>query len=341
MLCAGAFLAFLALLHVQGVAAQTQTPATIQAQPQEPEGGSQQSATCGQTRSVLVRFLDGRPVPGVEVTLIAASQYMGGPELNVTGDLTSGDGQQVVVSPLATPHPETDTVTGMKVECRPVITGTLTAITDPQGLVHFDLLGEGAWVLHFDGEVSHDGHTAYVVPAPIQGLFPQGRTRAGGGFIEQITSLNEEGGPNARLVQPDAEPATSRYLLGFSQEYGGWLPGLDLASADNVPPVPLAAVTVTSGVRVATVTPVTTEQSFTNNATQDSSFDATNAKGADLVPGANQSAPQLAGQASGTSSGGSGSGVSEFDLTWAVVLGLVLGGVVAIVWARRANGHVA
>src|SRR5437016_6158494 len=75
MLCGSGF------LFARGVAAQAQ------------EGGTQGSATCGQTRSVLMRFLDGKPASGVEVSFAAASPDMGGPELYVAGGVTGSTGQ--------------------------------------------------------------------------------------------------------------------------------------------------------------------------------------------------------------------------------------------------------
>jgi hypothetical protein len=188
---------------------------------------------CGQSRLVLVRFEDGRPVPGVKVTLSAASPAMGGPEI-YGSQSPGGDPDAVIVSPpLPTPQSE----------CTPVMTGTLTSVTDQSGLARFEGLGEGTWMLRFSGEVSSAGRAAPVVPAPIQGLFPYGRTREGGGFVERVDALNEHGGPNPEPVQPGVGQTTSRYVLQYSAEHGGWLPGLDLAPSDGTPPVPLAQVT--------------------------------------------------------------------------------------------------
>lgn len=223
----------------------------------------QPSPECGQTRWVLVRFLNGKPAAGIIVDLTAALADMGGPQLYATGgSLRSLPGQSAPIGEsdqgiAVAPQP----TLGMA-GCKPVISGTLTAITDLQGRARFDRLGEGVWVALFEGEVTHAGHTASIVPASIQGLFPYGRTRGGGGFLEQVTALNEEGGSNPGLgpVQAGAGPTTSRYVLEFSAIYGGWLPSLDLAdmaevadvkdvateevsSGQDAPPVPLERVT--------------------------------------------------------------------------------------------------
>lgn len=327
-------------LLVRGVAAQ--------------EGGTQQTTTCGQTRSVLVRFLDGKPAPVVKVTLASlrseASPEMGGPELYAAGAAGAAGGptgptaqsspteggQAVTVSPLRPPD----------LGCRPVVTGTLTALTNPQGRVRFDQLGDGAWVVQFEGEVAYSGRSAYIVPVSVQGLFPQGRTRAGGGFIEQVTSLNEEGGPNPEPVSELATPGaghersggTSRYVLEFSAQYEGWLPGLDLVTADNSPPVPLAEVTppamatpaisAVSAITSAGATPAVGQErnaeSPANGTAQESSFDMASVS-VEEASGSDQPALQTAGQKSG----------APWFNAWLAVAGLTLGGVGAIVWAKR------
>lgn len=202
-------------------------------------------SACGQSRLVLVRFTDGQPAPGVTLTLSAASAAMGGPELYSSqgSSVLQTDvrgGQDAPVSPLATPGSE----------CTPVITATLTVTTDGSGLARFDRLGEGNWILSFEGEVRRASKVATIVPPSVQGLFPYGRTREGGGFVERFDALNEHGGPNPEPVQPGTGPTTSRYVLGFSAEHGGWLPVIDLADEDDAPPVPLSAVSL-----VITVTP--------------------------------------------------------------------------------------
>ncbi len=329
LLCAGA------LLMTQHVVAQ--------------EENTHQGVTCGQTRLVVVRFLDGTPVPGVEVILSATAPVMGGPELYMragSGQPTASEGGQDGVG--VTPHlPTPDR------ECHPVITGTLTAVTDPQGLARFDRLGEGTWMLRFEGETTHGRQTAYIVATSVQGRFPYGRTREGGGFIERVDALNEEGGPNPGPVQPGTGPSTSRYLLQFSAEYGGWLPGLDLATEDGVPPLPLAGVKPGP---MATPMPMTTPEgtyarviSGTGNyrntdnsmggpgiagsAPQESAFDPSSVK---VMPSQDQAFTESGGQRTGV-------GVPPFNIWWAglryaPLLGLTLGGivaVVAIVWGRR------
>ncbi len=291
-------------------------------------------SVCGQTRSVLVRFLDARPASGVKVLLTAASPDMGGPELYVKASPPAppapGGGQTVVISPLSTPD----------MNCTSVITGTLTASTDQRGLARFDRLGEGAWLLYFEGEVTYEGLVAPIVPASIQGRFPQGRTRAGGGFIEQVTPLNEEGGPTGQPVQSGTGPTTSRYLLAFSAGQGVWLPGLDLAAADDEPPVPLAGMTPVEPVAPMT-TPVPETPTMpsavvtqgvsqssragngTNSSAQESTFDASSAE---VVPGSSQLAPQSTGPKDNT---------HQFSAWWAAVLGLTVGGVAVLMWARR------
>ncbi len=277
------------------------------------------SATCGQSRSVLVRFIDGQPALGVKVTLDADSAAMGGAALYVMGVGTNqaviNDGKDRGASPLSTPNPH----------CTPIITGTLTATTDQRGLVRFGGLGEGMWRLRFGGEVTHERQTASVVPAPVQGLFPQGRTRGGGGFVEQVTPLNEEGGPNGQPVQPGVGPTTSRYVLEFSVEQAGWLPGLDLAAADYAPPIPLA-----SGTTVASVTPGIMSQESKGETsidgdTQEFVFDASSAE---VVPGSDQQSSQASVQTNQNN-------MQRFSAWWIVVLGLTVGGLVAIGWARR------
>src|SRR5213078_4546319 len=109
-------------------------------------------------------------------------------------------------------------------------------------LARFEGLGEGTWTVRFEGPVIRGGQTVSLVPVAVQGRAPYGRSREGGGFMERVDAMSEEGGPNPEPVQPGVGPTTSRYLLQFSGEYGGWLPGLDM-SDDGAPPVPLADVT--------------------------------------------------------------------------------------------------
>ncbi|MBF6611601.1 MAG: hypothetical protein IVW55_00550 [Chloroflexi bacterium] len=293
------------LMFAQGAAAQA--------------GGSQHSpegAMCGQSRSVLLRFLDGRAAMGVKVVLTAASPAMGGPELYVAGRETNqfgpSAGQGGGVAPMSTPE----------VDCTPIVTGTLKATTDQRGLVRFDQLGEGTWILQFEGEVTHQQDTASVVPASLQGLYPQGRTREGGGFVEQVTALNEEGGPSQQPVQPGAGPTTSRYVLEFSSGQGGWLPGIDLAAANDAPPIPLASITVGAVGTPSVVRQASSDGSGTGDSTQESTFDAS---GAYVVPGSDQQPSQRTVQTS----------THLISAWWVAVAGLVIGGLVAIAWATR------
>ena len=220
--------------------------ALLASQPAAARGASQsyQGDPCDQTRFVLVRFLDGSPVPGVRTVLSAAPSSMGGPELymidapdtpDASDQLAQADGHPESVMPVILMPGRT---------CHPVITGTLVAVTNAEGLARFDSLGEGTWVLRFEGTITRGHQTASVVPAAVQGRPPYGRTRWREGFAERVDALNEEGGPNPEPIQPSVAASTSRYLLQFSTEYAGWLPGLDLASEDDVPPVPLADATL-------------------------------------------------------------------------------------------------
>lgn len=225
---------------------------------------------CAQTRLVLVRSVDGQPAPGVRVTLSAVSPEMGGPGIyssqgSIAPKTESRDDQDAPVSPLATPG----------IECTPVITGTLTATTDRSGLAQFSRLGEGNWMLRFDGEVARGSEIASVVSASIQGLFPFGRTREGGGFVERVDALNEHAPasliPNPEPVQPGTGATTSRYVLQYSAEHGGWLPGIDLAAGDDAPPVPLAAVAPVSGDPDGQQSDSAAESSFDPSAVEEAS----------------------------------------------------------------------
>ena len=292
------------------------------------DSGLPPGPVCGDTRSMLVRFLDAKPVPGVRLTLTAAPPEMGGPELYLAGELAGpstpdvpkGDeeSEEVVVSPL----PPTDT------GCRPVVTGTLSMVTDPEGRARFHHLGEGTWILRFEGEVTRERRTAAIVPTSTQGLFPHGRTRDGGGFIERVDTLNEHGGPNPEPVPPVAGPTTSRYVLSFSPEHDAWLPGLDLAPDDDAPPAPLAAVTPVATYTDATpetsaVPPDADEHSSTNGA-QESAFDGSDAQvvleeGQPAVPPTMQDDNR----------------VRWLNGWWVPVVALTLGGLLVIMWARR------
>jgi hypothetical protein len=298
-------------------------------------------SACGQTRSVLVRFLDATPARGVSVSLSAAPTDMDGPELYSAGEPASHVGQtgqaasQTPVSGVSTvfsplPLPTSDT------GCRPVVTGTLSMITDVRGLATFAQLGEGNWVLRFQGDVSavtQERRTAPIVPASIQGLFPYGRTRAGGGFIERVDALNEHGGPDPKSVPPGIGPTTSRYVLSFSPEHGGWLPGLDLAPEDSAPPAPLAE--VTPGAANMGATPATPDASPgaygnipTSDSKQESAFDATNVH---VVPGT--------GQGAGSSNAQEGNSARWLS-SWLPVVALVLFGLLALAWARGRSERV-
>lgn len=296
-------------------------------------------AACGESRSVLVRFPDGKPAPGLKVVLTAASPLMGGPTLYAEdstgdgfGDSTTADPRDVGVSTISTPG----------TNCTPVVTGTLTSITDKRGLTRFDLLGEGIWVLHFEGEVTRtdEGQTAPVVAASVQGRFPEGRTRGGGGFIEQVMVLNEEGGPNRQPVEPGVGGTTSRYLLAFSAGQGGWLPGLDLAAEDAAPPIPLAGVTPATTTTKATIAAITPEPS-SGTITPGSMTPALDASNRRVVPRSGQQPQRVT---SGEYSGDASQATVQDDTMrsgglsgawWAAVLGVTVGGVVAAAWSKR------
>ncbi|MBF6614371.1 MAG: hypothetical protein IVW55_14740 [Chloroflexi bacterium] len=307
LFCAGA------LLVIQHAAAQS------------PEQDTRRGVACGQTRFVLVRFLDGNPASGVRTVFSAAPPSMGGPQLYMpdasgrpTGIRAQPDG---VMPTLPTPS----------VGCQSVITGTLAAVTNAQGLARFDGLGEGTWTLRFEGTITRGHQTSSLVPAAVQGRAPYGRTRQGGGFAERIDTLNEDGGPNPQRIQPGVGATTSRYLLHFSTEYAGWLPGLDLASEDGMPPLPLADMTLapwaipgsTSGGGTSSSESGGSTESLSDSSSQESTFDPSSVK---LVP------PQDHALSEGS---GERTGASSLNAWWAAVLGLTLGGVVAIVWGKR------
>jgi hypothetical protein len=282
---------------------------------------------CGQSRLVLVRFEDGRPVPGVKVTLSAASPAMGGPEI-YRSQSPDGDPDAGIVPPPVNPTPQS--------ECTPVITGTLASVTDQSGLARFERLGEGTWMLRFSGEVSSAGRTAPIVPAPIQGLFPYGRTREGGGFVESVDALNEHGGPNPEPVQPGVGPTTSRYLLHYSAEHGGWLPGLDLAAADDLLPAPLAQVTsvttpeldVVDGRSRSTADAGAGADTETDRAGE-SSFDPSRVE---VMPPEDEAPTQVVNQAEGA---------SRLTVSWAILLLLALGALLVVLRMRRWRRDVA
>jgi hypothetical protein len=305
--CVGTLLALSALLASQ--------PAAARGPSQSHKGDA-----CGQTRFVLVRFLDESPVPGVSVLLSAVPASMGGPELYKAdaSDAPDTPGARDQLAE-AEDHPESlmpVTLTPGRT-CDPVITGTLVAETNAKGLARFDNLREGTWVLRFEGTITRGHKTASVVPAAVQGRSPYGRTREGGGFTEQVDALNEEGGPNPEPIQPSVAASTSRYLLQFSTEYAGWLPGLDMASEDEVQPVPLADVTLVQEAE---------------KGSSESTFDSSSVA---LVPP--QDLP--------FSEGGQPHGEQPFSLWLATVLGLALGGSVALAcgkwdrWGRRRVGE--
>jgi hypothetical protein len=307
------------LLLTQEVAAQVAVQADIS--PRSDSDG------CGQVRVVLVRFADGQPAPGVTLTMSARDTAAGGPELYAPVSSGIGvDGDQDVVEPPLTP-PST--------RCSPVITGTLTATTDRSGLARFSGLGEGNWMLRFDGRVTRSGKTAAVVPSPVQGLFPYGRTREGGGFVERVDALNEHGGPNPAPVQPGTGPTTSRYVLHFSVEHNGWLPGIDLATVDGAPPIPLAAVTPTSagtpeptpdGGTPGGAMPVSGDvEPQQSNSPGEFAFDRSCAGG---VPSRDQAPAEPGGQPGA---------VRTLNLWWTVVLIVLIAAlsILVLMWARR------
>ena len=277
---------------------------------------------CGQTRLVLVRFADGQPAPGVRVTLSGASAEMGGPELygpqgSSAPQAEARDEQDAPVSPIATPGSE----------CSPVIGGTLTVTTDRSGLARFSGLGEGNWMLRFEGEVARAREVASVVPASVQGLFPYGRTREGGGFVERVDALNEHGGPNPEPVQAGTGPTTSRYVLHFSMEHGGWLPVTDLAAEDDAPPVPLAAVslvtTVTPGAGPLGGTPISAN---TDNQQGDSSAESSFEPTSVQVASRRDEAPARPGQhPAGT----------DLPATWWAVALVLAVGALLVIWRMR------
>lgn len=288
------------------------------------EGTPRPASACGQSRLLLVRFADGQPAPGVRVTLSAASAAMGGPELyrpqGSGGPQTDvRDDQDAPVSPLATPGSE----------CSPVITGTLTVTTDGSGLARFSGSGEGNWILRLDGEVARAGKVASIVPASVQGLFPYGRTREGGGFVERVDALNEHGGPNPGPVQPGTGPTTSRYVLHFSAEHGGWLPVIDLAAEDDAPTVPLSAVslvtTVTPEAGPLGGTPISGNTDYQQRDSDgESSFDPSAVEEAYRW----DEGPARPGQQP--------AGTDLFTVWWAVALVLAVGAL-AVVWRVRRN----
>lgn len=290
---------------------------------------SPQSDGCGQSRLVLVRFLNGEPVSGVRVIFSAAPPAMGGPELYKADRSSSqstaiDDSRDIVVSPLLTPA----------IGCTPVITGTLTMVTDASGQARFDWLGEGTWIVQFEGVTTHGGRTASVVPASVQGLFPYGRTREGGGFFERVDALNEHGGPNPEPVSELATPGTglttSRYVLHFSAEHYGWLPGLDLAAEDGTRPVPLAGVTpvtATLDSEDAGTGPGTDGGGNLDNPTSDTADEFVFDPGAVEVVSAQDKAP--------TQPDGQPEGTRLFNVWWAVLLVLWVSALAAIVWGKR------
>lgn len=286
---------------------------------------SPQSGGCGQTRLVLVRFLNGEPVPGVRVILTAVSPAMGGPELYKTDRSGSqstaiDDSRDIVVPPLLTPASA----------CTPVITGTLTVATDASGQARFDRLGEGTWMVRFEGQVKLADQTASIAPASAQGPFPYGRTRDGGGFIERVDALNEHGGPNPEPVQPGTGLTTSRYVLHFSAEQGGWLPGLDLAAEDGMRPVPLARVTpvtTTLDSEDAGTGPGTDRGGNLDNPTSDTADEfAFDPSAVEVVTPQDQAPTQPDGQPEGT---------RLFNVWWAIFLVLAVSALAAIVWGKK------
>jgi hypothetical protein len=161
--------------------------------------------------------------------------------------------------------------------------------------------------------------------------------------MERVDALNEEGGPELDPVPSSAGATTVRYVLDFSASYGGWLPEIDLASADDVPPLPLAI--------AAPVPDVTPQPARDGVAGSVDSGDKGNASeggdrgegvttGASTESGAQEpvlgaigvvvALPQSEGQTEGVS----------FTAWWVAALGLLLGGVVALIKRRRPSWQV-
>lgn len=292
--------------------------------------------TCGETRLLQVRFLDGSPVSHIRVVLIPASEAMGGPEAfpqNSSGDSTeenmSEQSAHYHAGPvnIASLTPET--------ACSPVFTGPLITVTDAQGFARFERLSAGNWVLHFEGTIAHGGHNAPLISSSIQGRYPYGRSRNGGGFIERVDPFNEDGGSDAQPIGSSTGATTSRYLLLFSEKDHVWLPGLDLTSADEEAPQPLAD-----------VTPVSIQPAAPSEFQYDSTFSAPYsppepALGASVVlpQGEHLAVQEVAGKEGEEGLGSAEVQGHEFNfalITWLALLCLMFGGLVALGWGKSA-----
>jgi hypothetical protein len=183
---------------------------------------SEGSSDCGLTRTIRVRTPDGAAAAGVIVRVEAYPASSGGPEMY---------GERAV---------------GCPADARPVLTGTLTARTDPAGQARFERLGRGLWILWMEGEAG----SLTVVQREAQGIPPYGTNPAGGGQIELLDPFNEHvsglagenlSGVPAEPVAPVQLSSTSSYVLLASSS--GWQPTLDLAEGDD-PPLPLSSLPV-------------------------------------------------------------------------------------------------
>jgi len=304
--------------------------------------------TCGSVRFVKVRFQDGSPVPFLRLVLTApatttasvsantddADRLLGSPETFAAS--TPEQGNLAHTFPL-TPTPDLDEPES---ECHPVSTGTLVAVTNADGLARFEGLRDGNWLLRFEGTLAYGTQTASVVPAIMQGLYPYGRTRYGGGFIEMVNPLNEEGASDSAPVEPGTGATTSRYVLQFSGESSAWLPGLDLATDDNEAPLPLAEVSPVSSSMLSDFqysmygTPDTPDTPDTSVATP------APAGGSSPSPVFAEGAQSLRTTQPAQARQGRTSNLTWVALlVWPVVFGLALGGVAAFLRGARSSSE--
>ena len=301
------------------------------------------ATACGSTRFVKVRFQDGSPVPLLRLVLTApATATASASATTDNADSLLGSHETFVASTpeqgnLAhtfpwTPTPDLDEP---EPECHPVSTGTLAAVTNADGVARFEGLGDGNWLLRFEGTLAYGTQTASVVPAIMQGLYPYGRTRYGGGFTEMVNPLNEEGAPDSEPVEPGTGATTSRYVLQFSGERSVWLPSLDLATDDNEAPLPLADLSPVPSSMPSEFqysiygTPVRPDTPFTTPATA-------GGPGPVFAEGAQSlRTTQLAQARQGRTSNLTWVAL----LVWPVVFGLALGGVAAFLQGARSSSE--
>lgn len=212
--------------------------------------GAVPETDCGSTRLVKVRFPDGSPVPGLQVALARSvfSVDHGSDTSSSTGEAPPGSAteQSAPFSLLTLTLTVAPTWDVPQSDCMSASEGSVRGLTNADGIAGFAGLAEGSWMLHFEGTVSRGGQAGRampVTPASLQGMYPYGRTRSGGGFVELVSPLNEEGYPNGAPVSPSTGDSTSRYVLQLNKEGTAWMPGLDLATGDEEGPLPLAEVT--------------------------------------------------------------------------------------------------